>query len=371
MNRLVQLDALRAFAVFGVILHHSVKWEANFPLGPLAVRLFFVLSGFLITGILLRAREKSADRNRGFVLRSFYARRLLRIFPVYYVALAALVLLGQPTIRETIGWHVAYLSNVLAAQADVDVQQVWGHLWSLSVEEQFYLIWPALVLFLPKRFLPAAFLIAAAIGPLFRVYAGIAYGLKPAVYLAPGCLDSLGLGAILAWISTRPEWNGARQKLCRWSLIAGMLIFAATIASAHWDISWRLWLAGRDLGPALIFCWLVNGAAEGFRGRIGKVLEWRVLSYLGMISYGLYLFHNFTPWLCETATVPLPEPGLARFVILAPLTTALAAASWHFFEKPLNDLKDRFPYIKQSEAEKLSQVERPEAEAVALAGGSD
>lgn len=366
MKRLIQLDALRAFAVLGVILHHSVHWSGGVPLGPYAVRLFFVLSGFLITGILLRAREKSADRNRGYTIRSFYARRFLRIFPVYYAALAVLILLGQPEIGETVGWHVSYLSNVLASRADVDIQPIWGHLWSLSVEEQFYLLWPALVLFLPRRWLPAAFLSAVAFGPAFRLFAGVNYGVKPAVYLTPGCLDSLGLGAFLAWLASRQKWERTRDSFCRWALFAGMLLIAATAASVHWDISWRLWLLARDLGPALVFCWLVNRAANGFQGWPGKLLEYRPLVYVGTISYGMYLFHNFIPWLCQTMNLALPGHGFTRFLVLAPLTTALAAASWHLFEKPLNDLKDRFPYVRRQQADIPVPAMAPDPENVAL-----
>ena len=115
MNRMVQLDALRAFAVMGVILYHSTRWRLQIPLGPYGVRLFFVLSGYLITGILLRAREAADDQARSGILLAFYARRFLRIFPIFYVSLAVLWLLGQPSIRETIAWHACYLSNFLIA----------------------------------------------------------------------------------------------------------------------------------------------------------------------------------------------------------------------------------------------------------------
>lgn len=356
MNRLVQLDALRTFAVLGVILHHSVKWEADFPLGPYSVRLFFVLSGFLITGILLRARGISKDSHRGYTIRSFYARRFLRIFPIYYVSLAGLFLLGQPAIRESIGWHAFYVSNVLAAKPDVDIQSIWGHLWSLSVEEQFYLVWPVFVLYFPRRRLALAFLAVIGFGPLFRLFVGVSYSVKPAVYLMPGCLDSLGLGALLAWFWAHPEWVGFRQKLCRWSLVAGVVLVAAHAANVQWDVSFRFWLLARDFGPALIFFWLVNRAAEGFRGPLGKLLEFRPLLYIGTISYGMYLYHNFLPWLCELADMPLPEHGIMRFAVLLPLTFATAALSWHLFERPLNDLKDRFPYVWSDGTDEQSKI---------------
>ena len=119
-------------------------------LALLGVWLFFVLSGFLITGILLRSRDQVdyGGYQGRFVLRQFYARRILRIFPLYYsvLLLAATIDLGD--VRDTIFWHLAYLSNYLFA-----TQQYWGavtaHFWSLSVEEQFYILWPALDLVRP------------------------------------------------------------------------------------------------------------------------------------------------------------------------------------------------------------------------------
>ena len=244
-----------------------------------------------------------------------------------------------------IGWHVAYFSNVLAARADVDVQSVWGHLWSLSVEEQFYLLWPAVVLWCPRRWLSAGFVAAIVTGPIFRVVAGVLFGVKPAVYLTPGCLDSLGLRTI--GMASLQSGTGCVET------------FVLPVEPDCW-----MWLEcccgskcvlGRELVvmvvgprsvPALIFCWFVNATAEGFRGWTGKLLECRPLIYMGTISYGMYLFHNFIPWICEYAGLPLPPYGITRFLILAPVTIAVAAISWHIFEKPLNALKDSFPYTR-------------------------
>jgi peptidoglycan/LPS O-acetylase OafA/YrhL len=346
-GRLVQLDGLRAFAVLGVMLHHATHWDFPVPLGPFCVRLFFVLSGFLITGILLKARERGGDEQRGEILKAFYIRRFLRIFPVYYASLAILFALGQPDIRATIGWHAAYLSNVLASRPSGDIVSIWGHLWSLSVEEQFYLAWPALILFLPRRMLPYFLVAAAAVGPLFRLVVASSVGVKPAFYLTPGCLDSLGLGALLAWMDGQRAWDQARSRLCQWALPIGLALTGAMAVAERADLAFRVRCFARDLGPALAFCWLVNGAARGFGGWAGKLLAAKPLTYLGMISYGMYLFHNFLPWVCEYAGAPLPPHGIARFAALVPLTIVTAAASWKFFEKPLNDLKERFPYMRR------------------------
>lgn len=145
-----QLDSVRAFAAIAVILHH----EGPFPrmpffrdLGNDGVARFFVLSGFLITGILLRARDDAERGGVGVaaVLRAFYARRSLRIFPLYYLVLFALVAFGVANIRQSAAWHALYLSNVLSARNGHYVFPL--HFWSLSVEEQFYFGWAPVALF--------------------------------------------------------------------------------------------------------------------------------------------------------------------------------------------------------------------------------
>jgi peptidoglycan/LPS O-acetylase OafA/YrhL len=353
MNRMAQLDGLRALAVLGVILHHAVKWDIFLPLGPYSVRLFFVLSGFLITGILLRARAKTDDR--GHVLWAFYMRRFLRIFPIYYVSLAALWLLGQPEIRSTILWHLSYTSNVLAANPAVDIPSIWGHLWSLSVEEQFYLVWPAIVLFLPQRWVPRAFVAAIVAGPVFRLAVSEFWHFKPALYLTPGCLDSLGLGALLAWMMEQTGWETFRRTFTRTSLVVGLAMVAATLVFGQLDSGYRFRFAFSDTGVSLCSVWLVNGAVNRFGGVLGKILDLRLLGFLGMISYGLYLLHNFVPFLADLAGYPLPSHGIVRFVALTAITVPLAAISWYCFEGPLNQLKDLFPYQPAGAAPKAQE----------------
>ncbi len=154
-EHLDQLDTLRAFAVTAVLIRHFwPELQPGLDLGARGVHLFFVLSGFLITGILLRSRALVEDSGRGtgLAIRRFYIRRFLRIFPIYYLVLAVTWALGFPDVRSGIVWHLAYGSNILFA-----IENQWppttAHLWSLSVEEQFYLIWPLLMLLVPRRHL--------------------------------------------------------------------------------------------------------------------------------------------------------------------------------------------------------------------------
>ena len=149
-----QLDALRALAFVGVAVSH---WSPNFLAGIVpwgtGVQLFFVLSGFLITGILLRSRPADLGISMPTALRVFYVRRCLRIFPLYYGVLALCLLFAIGPIATTWPWHVSYLSNLFYARQGhaSPVEDPFLHLWSLSVEEQFYLLWPLVALVANRR----------------------------------------------------------------------------------------------------------------------------------------------------------------------------------------------------------------------------
>ena len=144
-----QLDALRAFAVLAVMVHHFLPVDHYIPtdyitLGMLAVRLFFVLSGFLITGILLGYRSDEPKN----ALKRFYFRRVLRIFPIYYLTLFVALALQVRSIQQGAFWHLTYTSNFIAP-----FHPEWmgpaSHFWTLAVEEQFYFVWPFIMLFVP------------------------------------------------------------------------------------------------------------------------------------------------------------------------------------------------------------------------------
>ncbi len=161
-----QLDGLRALSVAAVAWSHwRAYWfrESSVPWAEFGVETFFVISGFLITGILLDNRSESS---KPFVLRQFYARRFLRIFPLFYATLVIGFVLRADSLRQTLFWHAGYLSNIYF--------YLWGwcgqlsHFWSLAVEEQFYLFWPLLMIFLPKRFLLPAILAGIGFAPCLK-----------------------------------------------------------------------------------------------------------------------------------------------------------------------------------------------------------
>jgi peptidoglycan/LPS O-acetylase OafA/YrhL len=345
-----QLDALRTFAVFAVMLHHF--WpEATFslPFGAVGVQLFFVLSGFLITGILWQAREavQSGRSSATGVFQRFFVRRTLRIFPLFYGTLALLFVLGVPEVRDSWIWHVSYLSNVHFAMLGWFPLHI-SHLWSLAVEEQFYLVWPFLIVLTPARFVLPVLTAIAVTGPVYRwLGAWLDVGWMWTYTPLFANVDSLALGGILAYawaadrsLRSRMAWIGA------WigtPLVIGLLVLGTlhiSLGLAHSALEQTIWAA--------FFVWLVDGAARGFTGGAGRVLQLRPLLYLGRISYGLYVLHPLVigaaRWTFRQVGEPYPNQPAVMFVLLVAATVVVAACSWHFYEKPLNDLKQRFDF---------------------------
>lgn len=350
-----QLDGLRAVAVFGVLYTHYFPekyWLFGIYWGGLGVKFFFVLSGFLITGILLKCRQyvNSEQQTSLLALRQFYIRRFLRIFPLFYTTLALAAILNIPPVRQTIVWHILYLSNVyFAIQGNFPISI--SHLWSLAVEEQFYLLWPWLVLFLPKRAILPAIIFLIFIGPLFRLVGVMVNLNEVAIWvLTPGSLDSLGLGSLLAYLKHREEQlNGLTEKIIKVCFLTGFPLLLLVQTLEHIAPNMITSTIFGDISLGLTFTWLVAQAAEGFRGITGKALEFTPLVYLGKISYGIYVIHLFIPYLINKAIHLL---GLTSYsskpVIVILLSTAvtliLAMISWHFLEKPINNFKKFFPY---------------------------
>lgn len=361
LRHMPQLDAVRAVAVGLVLFYHFWRPARQYvAFGPIGVRIFFVLSGFLISGILLRSRalRDSGRTPAAVALRRFYIRRVLRIFPLYYLALAIAWYGNVWGAREGMAWHVAYLSNVHFFFVNAVSPGRWGghvaHFWSLSVEEQFYLVWPWIILFAPRRWLPGIALGAAAIGPVFRSVVFQVTGNDITPILPLGCVDSLGLGAYLA-TTVAPEYQSHPlvRRIGPSVLWSGIFLFAAYQAAVLADRYWMFRMVSFDLAIALIGLWLVARAAEGMRGMAGRVLENRALRYVGMISYGIYIYHLMLPDLLPQlasrlgharALERLGDQTMWYLLFYSAASVGVSALSWHCFEGPINRLKDRFDY---------------------------
>jgi peptidoglycan/LPS O-acetylase OafA/YrhL len=359
-RHLPQLDALRTFAVFAVMLgHFAPDATAALPLGQLGVRLFFVLSGFLITGILLNCRQLVAAGARPIgVLGRFYGRRFLRLIPPYYALLAIMWIAAIPTVRDSLPWHIAYASNFFFSRAGAWHGET-SHFWSLAVEEQFYLLWPLVVLFPAPRPRTIAVLMIALVAPAFRAI-GLWQGWSSVsmATLPFGSTDSLALGAILAIWSSDARTCARLTTASGWLCIVAIAWTAVSIANVQFARSvGDVWL------PTLwsfSFVWLVARAAAGFNGVVGRLLEQRPLLYLGRISYGLYLFHEVGPriaqWLWTIAGFGTRYPPNAIVGVGVPMmvTIVLASLSWRFYEGPINRLKRHLPYDPRTVAAKSS-----------------
>ena len=289
----------------------------------MGVRLFFVLSGFLITQILMASREQPL----GVSLRSFYIRRSLRIFPVFYAVLATAWLLNIGPVRQTFAWHISYLTNAYLFQRN-DWHGSISHLWSLAVEQQFYLLWPFLILRAPDRWRTTVIVCVMGAAPLSRMVIG-----GPMTSVLPtSCLDSLGAGALLA-IPT------AARQARRLGDIAGIPVLAAALCLGPLTQDAVVSEILIDVGVSLTAMWIVGTAATTRRW---SVLSARPMRWVGTISYGAYLIHGFAPYLAGRYIVGFTAMAWPlRTAILVVSTLAAAQLSWVFLESPLLAVKNR------------------------------
>ena len=344
-----QLDGLRAVAVTMVLYAHFFAADGS-HWGHLGVRLFFVLSGFLITRLLLDARD-AARFEPSTALKSFYARRALRIFPPYFAVLAAVFLLDLERSKQVMAWHGLYLSNFWYALQNEWSPWVLCHTWSLSIEEQFYLIWPLVVLLLPRRSIAGVCIGVIVCSLVYRFYwpftgtPSLARDLLP-----PASMDALAVGALLA---ARPSWRVAWP---RWAELSWIPLSIASFALVWLKpvpmtpvIAWLAWI-GLEVVPLLPLAMLVGSCSKGIGGIAGRVVALSPVAALGRISYGVYLFHAVVLAVVVQAQPFIPvnvtDQGVGRFVVAGALTLMLASASWILFEKPLNGLKRHFPYVR-------------------------
>lgn len=334
-----RLDGLRALAVLGVFAEHFTYSELIRGWGPgmIGVRTFFVLSGFLITSILLGQRGSASG---GTLARRFFMRRFLRLSPPFYVAIALAALLGISGMRADWWVHGLYLSNFQIA-----FQEQWsgaGHFWTLAVEEQFYLLWFPAVVLAPRRWLLPIVLACLVLAPGFRLL--IVFGASTFIdVLLPSQLDSLGAGALIAVISRTPALGWAdRAFLHRRALV--LLMVSVVILSAPWHhaglhkpmiVNWVLLPTLVSLTAAALIRQCV--AAEG------NSLRWLThpaLVHVGKISYGLYVYHYFVPpalYEHVPAILQLTEGylKLVRSLIWILISFVLAELSWRLIESPV------------------------------------
>lgn len=355
-----QLDSLRFFAVLLVMIEHWIP-HRFFPveslfLGNSGVTFFFVLSGFLISKILLRNKTETqgADSQpKSQVVKNFFVRRSLRIFPIYYLCIILFLLLPFPftdDINNNAAYYLLYLNNILFY-----IQQDWqilGHTWTLAVEEQFYLLWPWVILFIPSKHLLKTLIGFVLLGfaSYYSLYfLSVSFGhtdLHEGFYtiLTPARFDAFALGGIIAWLQmNRPDYTSKLYRVAGPILILLLSVWLYLLTVQNGDV----FFYSMKFFVVVISTFVVLIASKGFNGILGKVLETPVLIYFGKISYGLYLFHFIISTLYERfegGILPeISQVGI-RFMIYFSLTVLTSMLSWHYFEKPINSLKRHFKY---------------------------
>ena len=375
-GRILELDGLRGLAILLVLCAHYIGTADRTPVRPLlrhflgafdagwmGVDLFFVLSGFLIGGILLDAR------NSPNYFRTFYMRRVFRILPVYYLwtLIYGLIVLGAMVfLRGQTGLGVADLKQVpiqLLFLRDIFIGEM-GPLalawfmatWSLAVEEQFYLLAPPLIRFVSTRKLVVTLAAIIAVLPLVRwmliQYWG-ASGLRVGYFTMPCRADALAWGILLAVGWRRQMFRDflRKRRVLLQCLVA--ILFAGVCALLPWfarpfgmvsiavGLSW--------LG--MFFSGLVLLVLSQTEGWVAWVMRWRVLRSLGTISYCVYVIHTainvYTHKLLLGAAAQIYNAqGVAVTLLALALTLGTAALSWRFFEKPLVRRGHRFTYAE-------------------------
>ena len=348
--RIGGLDGLRALAVSAVVLFHSHL--AGTELGWVGVELFFVISGFLITRILLESRERPG------YLRVFYTRRALRILPLYYFVLLIstwlATTLGRPLDSLQLPFYAVYLQNYfpqIASQMSAGIPLT-SHTWTLAVEEQFYWLWPLVILVITGRRLKAVVIACLVGAPLARLgLLLVTQNPYAALTSLPAQVDALAAGAYLALAERDRIAHRTIRRLGTAALIAGALLVAALVGlnglPALAETS--LW-AARPVnvllltGLASLFFGVVALTAYG-TGPWLRLLGLPPLTHIGRISYGIYIYNPLALLAASLLLTGSAEGylsgGLAETALGAAITYGIALTSWRFLETPLLRLKAR------------------------------
>lgn len=374
------LDGLRGLAVLWVFIHNGAFEPAQqldtivgklmalvLNMGWLGVQLFFVLSGFLITGILIDARKRGLPN----LFTRFYARRFLRIFPVYYAFLLLILLVawlvpGVPDwmleARQNAFWFVLYLNNWVQPFTDIGL----GHFWSLAVEEQFYLFWPLVVVLLPLRWLPFVCIVMVVAAVFFRFWVlstGHDFAESAAYVMTPARIDALAIGGMLAFLVRQNRFE-RYLGLGMVFTLAGAFLFMVFIVLLEKNFS-RVSGGIANLNQTvaaigfmgLIYCCLTR--SEGRTASLVRAMfmfSW--LRNVGRYSYAIYLFHLpisllLHQWVSPRIWGSVETQGVliglmvffADLALLFVVSYGMARISWWLIEKPCLNLKRKWPMM--------------------------
>ena len=308
-------------------------------IGQTGVDLFFVLSGFLITRILL------ATRRSPHFFKAFYARRSLRIFPLYYGFLVIHFFLLPAWFGTQVSpsgsqiWAWLYLQNIPGTFGGFESSGP-SHFWSLAIEEQFYLVWPLMVYILPQRRFFILVVATLVIPPFLRIIF-LSHGIS-VFYFTLTRVDALGFGALLAVLLFDRSWLLRHQRFFRWPLITlGALLLPLFVLLSGSRLDW-LQTVKSSLIPAFYFALIGFCVTDPSSRILRRMFSLRWLRWLGGISYGLYVFHPLCFSLVQKYAAPSSFMG--DLALSFGVTIAVAYVSFRFFETPILKLNRYFHY---------------------------
>jgi peptidoglycan/LPS O-acetylase OafA/YrhL len=351
---IAELDGLRGIAILLVMVYRFwPRSDVGLGLdlaraGWIGVDLFFVISGFLITRILL------ATKGDPTYFRDFYVRRVLRIFPLYYLFVGSVLLLfaWDPAYRAHSGsplWYLLYLGNVPTSLLGLDIPYWLGTVWSLAVEEQFYLTFPWLVALLNRRRLSMLLLALLVIAPALRlVTMMINPGYERLQYSFTLCrVDTIAIGCLLAILTDAIDLERYRSRLRSVALVmvTGAVIVAAATGLGHSTMFERV--AGFSI-VALGWASVIMLAVLARGTRSTAMLRDARLRYFGTLCFGLYLLHRPADTFVSAVVGRAGIDTAALWLIPVKIAAAvgLATLSWHMLERPILGLKSAFGGIR-------------------------
>ncbi len=322
-GRITQLDGLRAIAIIAVFSHHAFETK----LAWMGVDLFFILSGFLITDILIRSRNRSILAYLG----SFYARRIRRILPPYLLLLAiTCVLFGVWWLRSWY-YYLGFMNLLLITH--VKFPDSLAILWSLAVEEQFYVVWPFVIFFFSERWIAGLAIFIVILAPLLRWFCTPLFPDYVPIYAeTPFRMDLLAIGALVSivWRKRRTliKTYGKYGIFLSASGLSGTVLFghfAHVKRTAHTPVSNFLAYEFSLVICLGLFVWALSGWQV-------RVLQFKPLQYIGRISYSFYLIHLTALMVCWRY---FGNDSYTSAAVASLIACAYAALSWKYFEQPI------------------------------------
>lgn len=350
-NYIEGINPLRFFAAFGIIGYHSTLGRTErFPDFlrlfihnlPICVDFFFIISGFLITFLLLKEKE----RQQNISTWKFYFRRALRIFPLYYIVIG-IAYLENNAIAEIAGFN-KYL--FLAGNFSMIENNQWpdlilSPLWSICIEEHFYLFAPILLSMLPNKHISKAFLAVIVFSILFRIYA---FGMDVSwMYLychTLSRLDVIAIGGLLGYLYFKQQLNFKSPPFLSLLIIVGIIVLMGTIDFSDFttivDVAVKRYFI--VIPFAILFALVVVSLKTDFLFK--RISDNSILNYLGKISYGLYMYHMIVISLLSRTEFFKHSPILS-FVFIVTITCFISSISFELIEKPILRLRNQFkPY---------------------------